>query len=145
MLKLDLRPDRPTLRKFGYVAFVAFGLLSLLARLELGPFGFGLGPSRAWVALGLMGVGALAAFFSLVAPGLNRPLYVGLVLLGSSIGQVVAVLVLGVLYFGLITPLSLIFRVLGRDALERRADPEALTYFRSAMPMPPRERYFRQF
>jgi hypothetical protein len=58
---------------------------------------------------------------------------------------VVSHILLAVVYFGIVTPIGLIMRLAGRDALGLKRDPNATTYWvPHAMPKDSR-RYFRQF
>ena len=87
----------------------------------------------------------LAGILAGVRPAANRPLYVLLVVLTFPIGWVVSHVVFAAVFLGIITPVGLVFRVIGRDVLERRFDAEARSYWR---PRPRRtdvRRYFRQF
>jgi hypothetical protein len=36
---------------------------------------------------------------------------------------------IGLLFFGILTPVALVFRILGRDALRLKRDPKARTYW----------------
>jgi hypothetical protein len=82
---------------------------------------------------------------SVVAPKANRLLYVGLSLLAFPIGFVLSYVILGALYFLVIGPIALGFRLLGRDSLQRRYDPEAATYWAAASPPRDKESYFHQY
>jgi hypothetical protein len=48
---------------------------------------------------------------------------------GSLLGAVVSPIVLGVLYFGIVTPLAYLLRRCGRDALRLRWKPHSTTYW----------------
>ena len=72
-------------------------------------------------------------------------MYVGLTLLALPVGYLVSYLAMGALFYLLITPLGLFFRIIGRDPLQRRFRKEAASYWIPLGPGPPRERYFRQF
>jgi hypothetical protein len=98
---------------------------------------------------------ALAALFGVLAvvigiPGLIhppviRPVYVGAMVLTFPIGWTVSKVLLACLFYGLFTPVALIFRLTGRDILCRRHRPEKETYWSpKAMPSDP-QRYFRPF
>ncbi len=52
---------------------------------------------------------------------------------------------MALLYYGLFTPVALIFRIMGRDALDRRFEPDAATYWTKRKPVTDRKQYFRQF
>ena len=45
------------------------------------------------------------------------------------IGFVLSYLIMGTLYFLIIGPIALLFRVLGRDSMRRAYDPKASTYW----------------
>ena len=145
MLRIDLRPDRKKLRHFGFIALAGFGALAVMAWFERLVFAFGLGEARPIAAGALAGLGLLSALLSLVHPSANRPLYVGLTLLALPVGYLVSYLAMGALFYLLITPLGLFFRIIGRDPLQRRFRKEAASYWIPLGPRPPRERYFRQF
>jgi hypothetical protein len=74
-----------------------------------------------------------------------RPLYLSLVLITFPIGLVVSYLVVVVLFFGVITPVAIVFRLMGRDALHRRIDRHASTYWTQREITAQTERYFRQY
>ena len=145
LVELNLRPDEETLRQFGWIALAGFGFLALIAWFELLIFGFGLGAARGLVSGGFAILAVLAAFFSLVFPRANWPIYVGLSLVAFPIGWVVSNLVLGALFYGLITPVGLIFKLIRRDPLNRRFEPEATSYWQESQGDRPLETYFKQF
>ncbi len=60
------------------------------------------------------------------------------------IGWLVSRLLLGVLFYGMFTPLGLLFRLLGRDALARRARPDASSYWITKEGPNDARSYFRQ-
>lgn len=145
LIDLNLEPDKETLRQFGWIALVGFGFLAAIAWFEVLIFGFGLGVARPWVSGFFAALAGLAAIFSLVYPKANLPIYVGLSVVAFPIGLVVAYVILGVLFFALITPVGLFFKLTGRDPLKRKFEPEATTYWESAKTSPPVESYFKQF
>jgi hypothetical protein len=145
-IKIDLNPDASKLRQFGFIALVAFGLIGGYVLWRGGLFGFDFGAAARPVAYILIGLGALSGLLSLMAPRANRPLYVGLVVLTYPIGFVVSYVIMGVLFYLVITPVGLVFRLLRRDSLTRRIDRDAPTYW-VARPEGElaKERYFKQF
>lgn len=145
LIEIDLRPDERTLRQFGWIALVGFGLLGTLAWFEWLVFSFGLGEARTAVAGAFWGLAALAVLFSLVFPRANLPIYVGLAVIAFPIGFVLSYLIMGTLFYGLITPVGLFFKLTGRDVMKRRFEPEAETYWTEARSGRPREHYFKQF
>lgn len=145
LIEIDLKPSKTTLRQFGWIALVGFGALGTLAWFELFIFSFGLGQAREAVAISFWGLAALATFFSLVFPSGNLPIYLGLTLVAFPIGFVLSYVIMGTLFYVLITPVGLFFKLTGRDAMHRRFDPEAKTYWFKARAQRPREHYFKQF
>ena len=145
LIDLNLRPDEETLRQFGWIALAGFGFLAVIAWWELLIFGFGLGAARPWVAGFFAGLGALGALFSLVFPKANLPIYVGLSVVTYPIGLVLSNVILGTLFYGLITPVGLFFRLMGRDSLQRTFEPEARTYWEQSKKNRSLESYFKQF
>ena len=70
-----------------------------------------------------------------------------LVLLVPSalIGWAVSHLALGLIYYGIFTPVAWLFRAIGRDAMTRTFDRAAPTYWEAYNPNHGIERYLRQF
>lgn len=145
MIEINWQPDDRTMRQFGAIALVGFGLLALLAWNEKLVFSVGLGTARPYVAGGFAALGALSGLFSLVAPQANKPIFLGLTLLSYPIGFVLSYVIMGFLFYGLITPLAVVFRVAGKDPMHRRFDRQAATYWSDARPRRGKESYFRQF
>ncbi len=74
----------------------------------------------------------LAAGFFLVAlalPGLLAPLNRAFVRLSALLKSVAAPIVLAVIFFGVITPVGMLMRLLGRDPLRRRIDANRQSYW----------------
>lgn len=145
LVDLNLNPDDRTLRQFGLIALLGFGALAALAYYEKLVFSFGLGEARVPLAAALAGLGLLAAMFSLVAPRLNRFLFVGLSVLAYPIGFVLSHLIMAALFFLVIGPVALIFRLLGRDSMHRSYDPKATSYWSPVGPRRSKESYFHQY
>jgi len=101
------------------------------------------GSMTAAVVIWLLLAAAALAYAAL--PALRRPFYVGWLRLTYPIGWVIGHLLLAAVFFGVLTPMGLVMRALGRDPLRRRFDRQAASYWvpRAAEPEP--ERYFRQF
>jgi hypothetical protein len=145
MIDINLRPDAKQLRQFGLIALVAFGLLGGLTLWRGGLFGIDFGGATGAVVAVFWALGALSGLFSLAAPRANLPLYVVLTLISFPIGLVLSYVLLAIIFFGLLTPIGLLFRLIGRDPLHRRFDPAAKSYFVPHKPARESERYFRQF
>jgi hypothetical protein len=145
MIEIDLRPDEHTLRQFGYIAVVGFAFLATIAWFEWLIFAFGLGAAKPVVVGTFLVLGVLSLGFSFAYPRANLPIYVGLAILAFPIGFVLSYVIMGVLFFGLITPVALFFKLVGRDAMNRSFEPEADSYWVPARAARDRESYFKQF
>ena len=145
LVEVNFNPDLKTLRQFGVIAFVGFGILAALAYYERLIFSFGLGESRMTVVTAFAVLGSVALLFSLIAPKANRLLYVGLTLLAFPIGFVLSYVIMGTLFFLIIGPIAVTFRLFGRDSLHREYDPSAPSYWSTARAARDKESYFHQY
>jgi hypothetical protein len=144
-IQLDLNPPPRQLRSFGWISLVGFGLLAVLAWQEWALFSFGLGAARGPLAGVFAILGLYAVVAGLVYPPANRPLWVALALLTFPIGFVLSYAIMGLLFFGIITPAGLLLRLVGHDPLERRWDREAASYWVDAREPRSKDAYFKQF
>jgi len=110
MIAIQWNPERKQLRQFAGIWFPAFSALAgwAIAR-----------KSGYWheVEIG-WGIAGVISLFGLVFPPLIRPIFVGLILLTYPIGWVVSHLLLGLIYYGIVTPVGLILRMTGHDPLQ---------------------------
>jgi Saxitoxin biosynthesis operon protein SxtJ len=65
----------------------------------------------------------------LFKPSIVRPVYVGSMILAFPIGWTVNKIILACMFYGIFTPMALLFRMIGRDSLARRRKPAAETYW----------------
>jgi len=105
-------------RMFGLVFMAVFVLMGLW------PLWAGQ-PVKIW-ALAAAG-GFLAA--ALIAPKLLRPLNLAWFKFGLLLHKIVNPIVMGLLFFLTVTPMAIIFRLTGKDLLNRKFEPEAETYW----------------
>ena len=145
MIELDFNPDARTLRQFGLIALVAFPLVSGICYWQGGLFGFDFGAATRTVSGGLLSLGLVAGLLAWLAPGAVRPLYVGLLCITAPIGFVLSYVILGVLFYLVVTPLGLVLRLVRYDPLTRELEREAETYWVEVEPRASTESYFRQF
>jgi hypothetical protein len=134
--EISFTPPTKTLRQFAGLWLLVFGVLAawqgwLRAHHTTG-----------WIFAGLaLAVGPLG----LLVPQAIRWVFVGAQVITFPIGWVVSHLILAALYYGMFTPVGLVFRLLGRDALGLRPKPDQPTYW---VPKPAAagvRSYFRQF
>jgi len=107
------RISHKTLRQFAALCVGVFGLLFALSWYRHA----GHPTKLAWIA-------AFIAVFvgipGLISPDLIRPVFMAAMAITKPIGHVVSIIMLGVIYFGFITPLAIFFRMIRRDNLARR-------------------------
>lgn len=133
---VNFRPATATLRQFA-----ALAVLFLL----------GIGGWQ-YVAHGrhLLAVALVASALAVAALGVARPqairwLFVGLTLATFPLGWLMSWLLMGGIYYLMFTPISIYFRLTGRDALRRRYDDSAESYWTEKPRVTDVRRYFRQF
>ena len=136
MTALDTRrlPSRRDLGWFGLVLLVFFALLG-------GVFwwaGAEVAPRVLW-AVALLAPAAYYAF-----PALRLPLYLTWMRLVHPIGVAVMRVALGLIFFGLMTPLGIVMRLFGRDALVMRRRSTRDSYWTRHDPGGEPDRYVRQ-
>jgi len=74
---------------------------------------------------------------------LIRPIFVGLILLTFPIGWVVSHLLLGLIFYGLVTPIGLILRISGHDPLQLKK-PSGNSVWKTPVGKTDATRYLRQ-
>jgi hypothetical protein len=145
LVKLNLNPTAKELRQFGFIALGAFGVLGALLYWHVVPLWRVFGAATPTVAYVIWSLGALSAVLSMVAPKMNRPLFVGLSVVAYPIGVVMSYVIMGAFFFLILTPLGWLFRLAGRDPLRRRLDAAAKTYWIQHKSAGKTSRYFGQF
>lgn len=96
-------------------------------------------PWTASTVLVVLGVVALAAGFR---PAWFRSFYRVGMTIGAVIGQVTGWILLTLFFLLALTPMALVFRLLGKDPLSLRWDKSAKTYWRTAKPYGDLDRSF---
>ena len=113
-------------RSFGLVfagAFAAIGLLPLIVG----------GAIRLWALL----VGAIFLLAALVFPAVLRPLNRLWLKFGLLLHKIVSPVVLGIMFFLVITPIGLFLRARGKDPLRLKPNPQSSSYWIERVPPGP--------
>ncbi len=122
-------------RNFGLVFAVVFAVIGLL------PGAFGR-PVRTWSIV----AAALFLVVAVTAPSILAPLNKLWLKLGLLLHRVVSPIVLGIMFFLVITPMGLLMKVFGKDPLRLRFDRGASTYWIAREPPgPPPDSFSDQF
>ncbi|MBK8267992.1 MAG: hypothetical protein IPK83_06660 [Planctomycetes bacterium] len=145
LMKIDFNPSPKTLRTFGIIGLIFFPVLAYAASRNALIFAI-LPESVNHVLVWFMAaLGVYSMLGAVAAPSFLRPLFIGMSYIGVPIGVVVLFTLLAILYYLVITPISLIFKLIGRDAMHRKLEPAATTYWIKRTPTQDVKRYFRQF
>ena len=106
-------------RAFG---FVFAGLFALLTLLKLW---------RGWTAWGWVFLVLALAFAAAAtaAPGILAPLNRLWLKFGLVLHKVVTPIVMGLLFYGVVTPMGVAMRLMGKEFLRLKRDPDAKTYW----------------
>jgi len=145
IVNINWNPARRDLRVFGIGGLVILAALGAYVYWRASIFGIGLGGSAPSVAGTLWAVAGLLGLMAAATPLWLRPVYIGLTVLSFPIGYVLSHVVMAVVYYGLFTPVGLIFRLIGRDALNRKFDRQAASYWTPRRQVTDMKKYFRQF
>ena len=113
-------------RTFGIVFFVVFLIIGLWPLL----FGSTL---RIWS----LSIAAVFLLVAIIRPTLLSPLNRVWFLFGLLLHKIVTPVVMGIIFFLTVTPTATTMRMMGKDLLHRRLDPNARTYWIERQPPGP--------
>lgn len=136
LMRINHNPSRRQLAIFGVCWLLFFGCIGI-ASLRRGD---------SWTTAAI--VWAIAAIVPVVGwplPKFMRLVYVGMAYLAFPIGFIVSHLILGVVYYFVVTPTGLLMRLFGHDPLHRRFDANSESYWVPRETPTDMKRYFRQF
>lgn len=113
-------------RSFGMVFAAVFAVIGVL------PLAFG-GGVRLWS----LAVGAVFLLVALAVPSILAPLNRLWLRFGLLLHRIVSPLILGVMFFLVITPMGLVMRAFGKDLLRLKFDKAARSYWIDRTPPGP--------
>lgn len=142
MVEMNWKPEDRVLRQFGWLTFVAVPFLGWMFMHRPNPLA--LDPGQTKVMLTLLGIGLVIAIAGTVRPQSIKYLFIGLSLAALPIGMVVSELIMLLIYFVVFLPVAIVFKLIGRDALERKIDRNAKTYWQPKVLSGRPDSYFRQ-
>jgi len=133
---IQFHPPIKTLRQFAGLWLAFFGGLAAWQGTISG---------RGTLAIVLAVMALTAGPLGLLWPQLMRPVYVGWMVLAFPIGWTVSQATLALIFYGLFTPIGLLFRLIGRDPLHRVHRPGLETYWSPKPSVSDPRRYLKQF
>ena len=105
-------------RSFGLLFFVVFLIVSLWPLTHEGSI-------RIWSVI----ISAVFLILGLINSRLLTPLNVLWFKLGMILGAIISPIVMGIIFFLVVTPIGLILRIMGKDLLNKKYDKEKETYW----------------
>ena len=90
-------------------------------------------------------LGAVLGVAVWVSPAFARAFYIGWVLAAEPIGWTISSLIMAIVFYLVVTPIGLAMRLVGRDPMTRRLEPDAPSYWHQRKPVTDIKQYFRQF
>ncbi len=136
MIEINKNPSRRDLAWFGFVLLIFLVMVGYMV---------GRITASTRVSQAIWALGGILTLVYYAIPPVRRMIFVGWMYLAYPIGYVVSHLLLGLIYFGLMTPVGLLLRMFGHDAMSRRFDPTAGSYWVKKDAQTDVSRYFRQF
>lgn len=141
MMKLQLNPEPRVLRQFALLAIVGLPLLTAFVLRLSGHFSW---THPAMLAAAGAGVLQAALFFAGIT-AVTRAVFVVIMIVAAPLGFVISHVLIAVVYYLVVTPIALVFRLTGRDALGRRLDPKATSYWTERRTARPASSYFKLY
>jgi hypothetical protein len=139
---LNLDPTPRQLRQFAWAGVVLMPLAGWM--LSGRPLGDDWEPQLTALIGALFALGAIFVALSFAAPRMLRPIFIVASLAAFPISFVIGEILLAAIFFLVLTPVAFVFRLIGRDALHRKIDASADTYWQPKSPPRDVASYFRQ-
>ena len=120
------RQDPKQLRSFALTVGGVFAIIGLWPALLYGL------PHRFWA----IAIAAFLIVLGLAVPRTLVPFYAAWMALGHVLGWINTRIILGIIFYGLVTPIGAIRRLMGKDSMERQLRPDLKSYrvLRTARP-----------
>ena len=141
-VRMNWDPSKRQLRQFGFIGLAALPLLGWLFSGRPYPSSWVAEPSALMVGCAV--VGLILGFLAWLRPSLLRFVFIAMTLAAFPIGFVLSEIIILLIYVILFVPVALVFRFIGRDALNRQLDRGAKTYWTPKETPKDAESYFRQ-
>ncbi len=133
LIEIHRTPSQRELRWFGLILAAGLAVLGII--------------SFRWLASATYVLWAVAILLLLIYyrfPSARRPVFLAWIYAAYPIGWVVSHLVMMAVYYGCVTPIGLVLRLVGYDPLQLRR-PQRTSHWHQRPAPPPVPRYFRQF
>ena len=145
MIELNLKPTKRQLRQFGVAGAIILSTLGMWAYFNHSILIFDLSEKAAFNTMVTLISCSVAMLLGTLLPRVLLPLFITISIVGWPIGVIVSMVILTAIFYLLLTPLAVIFRLAGRDSLNRKLEPDAKTYWHEINKRPGAGKYFQQF
>lgn len=136
VIEMNWRPSNRDLRVFAVVQLIVACVAAWLLH-------------RRWhwdsVASGLVVLSLGGLIVGMITPQVLRLPFLAWMLAAFPIGWVMSHVLLGIVYYGVVTPIGLVLRLRGRDVLQLKPRADVSTYWIVRPKTSETSRYFRQF
>ena len=123
---MDHRFEAKELRQFGLLVGGVFSVIGLWPMFLRGE------PLRLWAVV----LGSLLILLGSLVPTWLAPVHRGWMWVGHVLGWINTRIILGVIFYGLITPIGIAFRMLGKDTMRQSFSDTSSTYRVNRQPRP---------
>ena len=123
---MDYPATQKELRHFGLLVgaiFAVIGVWPLVFRSE---------PLRLWA----LGPGGLLILLGAILPQALAPIHKGWMWVGHVLGWINTRILLGIVFYGLVTPIGLVFRLMGKDTMRQVFAKNSASYRVTRTPRP---------
>lgn len=123
---MEPKATRKELRQFGLLVgaiFTVIGLWPVVSRGE---------PVHLWA----IGIGGPLIACGGILPQLLAPIHTGWMWVGHILGWINTRILLSIVFYGLVTPIGIVFRLMGKDTVRQRFAESRATYRVSRSPRP---------
>jgi hypothetical protein len=141
MLKLDLKPKPHILKQFAFFGVVGLALIAFAILRLCGAWSF---THPAFLVASGIGVLQLVLFLVGVTV-VTAWLYAGLMIVAFPIGFVLSQVLMAAIYYLVMTPIGLVFRLIGRDAMGRKLELSKPSYWHDRGPQRSPSSYFKLY
>jgi len=132
LFQINREPTDRTLRQFAAISTIALPALAWTTTHNI----------AATIVGGILGAAAAMTWWR---PQLLKRPFVWLSLVTAPIGMVLGEVLLLAMYFGVFMPIGLLFKLLGRDPLDRKFQKSSASYWVPKKSAPNAAAYLRQF
>lgn len=115
---MDHAATRKELRQFGLLVGGVFAVIGIWPSVFHGE------PARLWAVM----LGGALIVLGAIMPWVLAPIHKGWMWVGHTLGWINTRILLGIVFYGLVTPIAVFFRIMGKDEMSRAFAESSPTY-----------------